>query len=98
MKERFLYHAYALESLHNTTGKLKNLLRVYHHNYLKRSVALMRLWGLKVDTNYFHTISKQQIEDLLGVCEGYVEKKVSLEECCGIIESIKWRDLKESRF
>jgi hypothetical protein len=94
MKERFFHHAQALQNLSNTQGFLYR----YHLNALQRSVALMKLWGMKIDTHFFHTFSKEKLQKVVGLCEDYIAHKVSLEECYVMMQSMKLEDLKESRF
>ena len=99
MKERFFKHSSSLERLTiQTPSLLKELQIAYHQEHLKITTAKMQLWASKVDTNYFHSNSTQNILALATVCKAYTNKETNLRTCSNVMEQIDWKNLKVNRF
>jgi hypothetical protein len=101
MKERFFRHSNAIEKLNIKKEKLVWLERLklyYHQEHLKITTQKMKLWGSKIDTNYFHLNSKKNIMAFSNICQSYEKKETDLKTCYNIMQNIDWNNLKVSRF
>jgi hypothetical protein len=99
MKKRFFTHSDAIEKLQfQTPSYLQKLRLAYHLEHLKISITKMKLWGSKIDTNYFNLNSSENIVEFSRVCEAYSNNQVSQKTCYNAMEKIDWKNLKVNRF
>ncbi len=100
LKDRFFKHSTALIELEKQEEKTWIMLKKvdYHKQHLHISLQKLKLWGGKIDTNYFNQISKEQINQFVTECEEYVAKKNSLQNCYNTSDKINWQSLKVNKF
>ncbi len=100
IKERFFSHAKELNSLKNINNRtwLEEKKIRYHNKHLEINSKKLKLWGSKVDTNYFNLVTKEQIELFTQECERYLENFNSLESCYNASSKIDWQSLKVNKF
>jgi hypothetical protein len=100
VKERFFYHAKALESLMLLKERtpFQEIKLKYHQNHLQINTQKLKLWGSKIDTNYFNLVTPEQIQEFSLICEDYLFNKSTIQDCYNTMNKINWHALKENRF
>ena len=71
-KERFFYH---LEKLLQKNSNSK-----YHQRYMQHAMKKMQFWASKIDTNYFHTLTQEDLENFTQECMQLAQKALSPDE------------------
>lgn len=95
-KDNFLRHAKAITLLEKKSKRsyLQNIELAYHQQNLFLSSANLKLWGSKIDYDYFN-ITKEQIEEFSNACEDF-KQTLSLDAYTN--NTINWDSLKVSRY
>ena len=100
LKERFFKHTSALIELkgQDTLSLFTRLKLNYYQQHQHRCVSKLKLWGSKIDTDYFNKVSKEQINEFIVECEKYLLNNASLQSCYNTSEKINWQSLKVNKF
>ena len=76
LKDRFFKHSNAVAELREeeSLNRFTQMKLDYHQRRLLLNVKKLKLWGSKIDTDYYKQVSKEQIEEFVSECENYLLK------------------------